>query len=32
MVSDGFETAREAIVARVERLLTTLSPDTAKTS
>jgi arsenate reductase (thioredoxin) len=32
MVSDGFEAAREAIVARVERLLTTLSPDTAKTS
>ena len=26
LVSDGFETAREAIVTRVERLLATLAP------
>jgi hypothetical protein len=32
MVSDGFETARAAIVARVEQLLTTLSADIAKNS
>jgi len=32
MVSDGFETAREAIVARVERLLATLSADIAECS
>jgi protein-tyrosine-phosphatase len=32
MVSDGFETAREAIVARVEQLLTALSADVAKNS
>jgi protein-tyrosine-phosphatase len=32
MVSDGFERAREAIVARVEQLLTALSADVAKNS
>jgi len=32
MVSDGFETAREAIVARVDLLLTTLSAEIAKKS
>ncbi len=32
MVSDGFETAREAIIARVEQLITALSVDVAKSS